>query len=256
MYDLAAVQAALRETIFADQVAYFPTIDSTNSYGLAQGQRGAPHGSVYLAGEQTAGRGRGGHQWHSRPEDGIYVSILVRPSLNSERALWLSLIAGMAVKAAIEQVTGLAADIRWPNDVLLDGKKCAGILVESVYVGEAMRYAVIGIGLNVNHESFPEPLSQTATSLRQQAGHPFGREVLLTTLLRSLESELAGLEADQDVLERFTAASSWVRNKRVSVAEDEGYTGVTCGLNPQGFLLVETRDGIRTVRSGGVRPWE
>jgi BirA family biotin operon repressor/biotin-[acetyl-CoA-carboxylase] ligase len=256
MYDLAALGAELRGTVFAGQVASFPTIDSTNTYALAQAQQGAPHGSVYLAGEQTAGRGRGGHQWHSRPQDGIYVSVLVRPSLISDRALWLSLIAGMAVKSVIEQATALAADIRWPNDVLLHGKKCAGILVESVFAGDAMRYAVIGIGLNVNHESFPEPLSQTATSLRIETGHPQSREVLLTTLLRALEAELAALDAGDDVLERFTAASSWVRNKQVSVAEDEGYTGVTCGLNPQGFLLVNTRNGIRTVRSGGVRPCE
>lgn len=256
MYDLAALETALRGSIFDDKLDYFATIDSTNTHALAQAHEGAPHGSVYLAGEQTAGRGRGGHQWHSRPEDGIYVSILVRPQLPADRSLWLSLIAGMAVKTAVAQAAKLEADIRWPNDVLIGGKKCAGILVESAFAGNAMRHAVIGIGLNLNHESFPEPLSETATSLRLASGHLQLREHVLLNLLTALEQELAALNSGDDVLARFTGASTWVQGKPVSVAEDEGYTGVTCGLNPQGFLQVETAHGVRTVRSGGVRPSE
>ncbi len=265
-----ALRAALVGTRFPARLHHFPTAESTNTLLLDAAANGAPEGTLYLADAQTQGRGRGGHTWHSSPGDGLYLSVLAKPHLPLREALWISLATGLAVQSAIKTVTGLNADIRWPNDLLLPqpsgpGKKLGGILVEAaVHPGEdaPLRYAVIGIGLNINHESFPPELSPIATSLRIATGEPQSRNALMIAILRALDLELTQLEAHQrdlpaqqpDLLTRFTAASSWVRGKRVQVPEQGGYTGTTAGLDRNGYLLVDADDHTqRTVLSGGVR---
>jgi BirA family biotin operon repressor/biotin-[acetyl-CoA-carboxylase] ligase len=259
-FDLAAMDAGIAGTAFAGQVRHLPSVGSTNALALEAAQAGARTG-VWVADEQTAGRGRGGHGWHSAAGDGLYVSVLVAPALPMTMALWLSLATGLAARAAIAAVAGVTADIRWPNDLLLEGRKCGGILVETAVEGEMLRYAVIGIGINVNHAVFPAELEGVATSLRLAGGEEVSRERLLAALLRSLEEEIALLVQERNgrvegagLLERFSAASSWVRGKRVRVEESGGYTGVTDGLDGRGFLTVDGDDGVKhTVLSGGVR---
>ena len=255
-FDVNLVEAGLTGTQFAGRVLHFPVTGSTSTLALEGAQAGAG-GGVWVADVQTAGRGRGGHVWHSAAGDGLYVSALLTPQLPLARALWLSLVTGLAAQAAIAEITGLVPDIRWPNDLLLGGRKCGGILVETSVDSQAqmLRYAVIGVGINVNHEIFPPELEELATSLRRESGRAWAREALLAALLRALDREARLLDTDRpDVLERFAAASSWVRGKRVQVGEGGGYTGVTSGLNADGFLLVEGDDGVRhTVLSGGVR---
>ena len=266
-FDLVGVTAALAETVFAGHVHHLPSVGSTNALALEAAQAGAPHGSVWVADEQTAGRGRGGHGWHSGAGDGLYVSVLLRPQMALVDALWLSLSTGLAVQTAITVATGLAADIRWPNDLLLGVRKCGGILVETSAVAPQanapamLRYAVIGVGVNVNHERFPVELADLATSLRRESGRLWPREQLLIEFLRALEREIGLLDAElrgdsreRGLLDRFAAASSWVRGKRVSVDEGGGYTGVTDGLDSRGFLRVAGDEGVlHTVLSGGVR---
>ena len=266
-FDLSRVTAALADTIFANHLHHLSSVGSTNATALEAAQAGAPHGCVWVADEQTAGRGRGGHAWHSVAGDGLYVSVLLRPQMALAEALWLSLATALAVRAAIRTVTTLITDIRWPNDLLIGSRKCGGILVEtSAMASEAgsptmLRYAVIGVGLNVNHKSFPPELDALATSLRRESGRPWLREQILVELLRALEREIALLEAElhgtsveAGLLKRFAASSSWVRGKRVHVEEDGGYTGVTDGLDTRGFLRVAGDDGVlHTVLSGGVR---
>lgn len=263
-FDLNAVDLGLAGTEFAGRVLHFPSVGSTNVLALEAAQAGVRVG-VWVADEQTAGRGRGGHGWHSAAGDGLYVSTLVSPELPMSEALKISLATGMAAKAAIQEVAGVEADIRWPNDVLLNRKKCGGILVETAVAAaqpehEAMlRYAVIGVGINVNHEAFPAELTALATSLRIESGRTVARESLLVALLRHLQEEVELLVRDardggNGLLDRFAKASSWVRGKRVRVEENGGYTGVTTGLDARGFLLVDGDDGVRrTVLSGGVR---
>jgi BirA family biotin operon repressor/biotin-[acetyl-CoA-carboxylase] ligase len=262
-FDLPSVTAALATTAFANKLQHLPSVGSTNVVALEAAQADAPHGSVWIADEQTAGRGRSNHAWHSAAGDGLYFSILLRPQMALVDALWLSLATGLAVQAAIATVTGLKPDIRWPNDLLLGEKKCGGILVEtSATTSPAMlRYAVVGIGINVNHQSFPAELETLATSLRRERGKPYAREQILIELLRALETELALLEAElhgtatgAELLYRFASSSTWVRGKRVRVDEGGGYTGVTDGLDQRGFLRVAGDDGrLHTVLSGGVR---
>ena len=164
-----AVNAALVGTRFGHKLQHFATIDSTNAQLLQKAAEGAPEGTVFVADEQTAGRGRGGHTWHSIPGDGLYVSALVKPDLPLSEALWISLATGLAAQAAVREVSGVELDLRWPNDLLAGTKKCGGILVESAVDTEThsrLRYAVIGVGININHAQFPEDLVTLATSLR------------------------------------------------------------------------------------------
>jgi BirA family transcriptional regulator, biotin operon repressor / biotin---[acetyl-CoA-carboxylase] ligase len=262
-FDLKAVEAGIAGTQFAGQVMHLPSVGSTNVLALEAAQAGARTG-VWVADEQTAGRGRGGHGWHSTVGDGLYASALVTPPLPMTTALWISLATGLAAKAAIQKVAALEVDIRWPNDLLIDGRKCGGILVETAVApaevdkAAMLRYAVIGVGINLNHSEFPEEIARIATSLKIARGRAVSREALLAALLRQLSEEIESLIPNNGrwLLDRFVAASSWVNGKRVRVEESGGYTGVTVGLDERGFLLVNGDDGVRrTVLSGGVREW-
>jgi BirA family transcriptional regulator, biotin operon repressor / biotin---[acetyl-CoA-carboxylase] ligase len=255
-----ALNSALQGTIFADKVQIFPSIDSTNTHAMGEAQNGAPHGTVYVAEEQTGGRGRGAHTWHSEPYTGLYLSVVVRPRMVPADALWLSLATGLAVQSAVENVTAMVADIRWPNDLLLGHRKFAGILIEMNAEATRVRYAVAGIGVNVNQEGFPPELSDLATSLRIESDRIVRRQDLLIAILRAMNAEINTLlqpdtftDAVQGILARIQAKSSWVFGKDVFVDEAGGYTGVTAGLDYRGFLLVRTGAGLRTVLSGGVR---
>ncbi len=274
----AEVNAALSHTCLGGCVQHFSEIPSTNDLALEAGLRGDRLG-VWVADAQTAGRGRSGHAWHSAPGDGLYVSALFTPKLPAS-AVQLSLATGLAVWEAIREVSGLTVDIRWPNDLVTrpragsgPAKKLGGILVETSAAPvdpssgkkhAMLRYAVIGIGMNVGHRSFPQDIAPLASSLRMEGWMAPSRQKLLIRLLekldgyvRRLEDRYAGTEDGLDVLPRLAEASTWLRGKRVSVPEDGGYTGTTAGLDAQGFLLVQGDDGIRrTVRSGGVRELE
>jgi BirA family biotin operon repressor/biotin-[acetyl-CoA-carboxylase] ligase len=266
-FDLPGVAAALAGTAFVNNMQHLASVGSTNVLALEAAQSAATHGSVWVADEQTAGRGRSDHSWHSPAGEGLYVSVLLRPRMALVDALWLSLASALAAQAAIATVTSLAPDIRWPNDILIGSKKCGGILVEtSAFASQPdapamLRYAVIGVGINVNQQSFPAELEAIATSLRRESGRRWAREPILIEFLRALDKEIASLEAElcgtsiePSLLERFAASSSWVRGKYVSVDEAGGYTGVTDGLDERGFLRVAGDDGmLHTVLSGGVR---
>jgi len=258
-FDLPALDDALAGTACAGRVRYFSSIHSTNTLAMKEADEGAEHGTVYLADEQTAGRGRGAHAWHSTPGSGLYVSILLRPRLAPADVLWLSLAAGLAVRDAVREVSALEADIRWPNDLLFGAKKFSGILTELNAEVTRVRHAVVGIGINVHQDSFPEELRPIATSLAIESGRHWPRQQLLAALLRAVERETAALipgkvdTAAKSILHRLEGASSWVRGKRVTVEEDGGYSGVTDGLDARGFLRVKTADGVRMVFSGGVR---
>ena len=257
-YDLPALDRALTGTPFAGNIRFFPSVHSTNVLAMREAEEGAPEGMVYLADEQTAGRGRGAHNWHSARGAGLYASILLRPRVAPADILWLSLAAGLAVREAVHQVTTLEADIRWPNDLLFGNRKFCGILTELNAEVTRVRHAVVGIGINVHQDHFPAELAGVAASLRSETGRSWPRQDLLLALLQSLHREAQALSANTpqaalNILTRIEAASSWVRGKHVRIDEGEGYTGVTAGLDARGFLQVRTSQGIRSVLSGGVR---
>lgn len=220
---------------------------------------GAPEGSVFTADRQTAGRGRGDHKWHSPAGQGLYVSMLLRPQLRPNDALWLSLIAGLGVQTAIEEVTTIAIDLRWPNDILLREKKLGGILTELATESGRILHAVVGIGLNVNQPEFPPDICEIATSLRIETDREWSRDDILVALLKAFDREYKALlteaNARRSIIERFERLSSYAHDARVEV-DDHGaaqFSGVTEGLDERGFLRVRTSEGMRTVFSGGVR---
>ena len=253
---------ALKGTIFGADVHrsfhHYYKIGSTNVEAMASAAAGAPEGSVFVAEEQTAGRGRGAHQWDSAASAGIYCSVVLRPSLPPSEALVLSLAAGLAVHSAVQQVTSNAGlDLKWPNDLLIHGKKFCGILTEMNAEPTRVRYIVVGIGINVNHTTFPAELKSTATSLRLASGTEWSRVEVCAALLKSLDREYRDLlekpDAHESILRRFQERSSMVRGRQVLIEENGGFEGITEGLDPQGFLQVRTAGGLRTVLSGTVR---
>ena len=252
------LEPLLRGTIFGGNIHHYYRAGSTNTLALEAASDGAPEGSVFLAEQQTAGRGRGSNQWHSAESAGIYCSALLRPALPPSDVLTLSLAAGLAVQSAIRDIDSrVLVDLKWPNDLVVGGKKFCGILTEMSAEATRVRHIVVGVGINVNHASFPGELMKTATSLRIMTGSEWSRIELCAALLKSLDREyrdlLANPEAGAEILRRFEERSSSARGRQVRIEENGGFEGVTEGLDPRGFLRVRTREGIRIVYSGTVR---
>jgi BirA family biotin operon repressor/biotin-[acetyl-CoA-carboxylase] ligase len=245
----------VKGTLFARHIHHYYKTGSTNYAAMEAASGGAPEGSVFLAEQQTAGRGRGANQWHSARSAGIYCSVVLRPALPPADSLLLSLAAGLAVHAAVREVDArVSPDLKWPNDLLVNGKKFCGILTEMNAEVTRVRHVVVGIGINVNQASFPADLQATATSLRLTTGSEWSRVDLCAALLKSLDREYRSLleQPHESVLRRFSERSSSVRGARVQVDENGGFEGVTEGLDDRGFLRVRTAQGLRTVLSGTV----
>lgn len=245
-------------TIFARHLRHYFRVSSTNTLAMQAAADGEPEGAVFFAEEQTAGRGRGGHTWSSEPSVGVYCSSILRPPLAPADVLVMSLIAGLAVSSAVEDVTGVRPDLRWPNDVLFGDRKFCGILTELNAEATSVRHVVVGIGINVNQTTFADELKPIATSIALETGRSWSRVDLAAALLKSLDREYRALLQDPagartSVFRRFTERSSYVSGADVHVDENGGYTGITAGLDERGFLRVRTEIGMRTVLSGGVR---
>jgi len=246
----------LKGNLFGKRIYHFFKTDSTNRVAFELGHAGEPEGAIVLAEEQSAGRGRAGRTWHSERAAGIYVTLLLRPKLAPVQAPLLTMMAGLSAHAAVEAVTGLPADLKWPNDLMIRGKKAGGILTEMHAEPGMVRFVVVGIGLNVNQERFPGELAGLATSLRQETGKTQSRMELLVRLLREFESDYNRFlrEGIAGVIQRFAVVSSYAHGKKVRVTSStESYVGTTAGLGPEGLLQVEREDGrVVTVIAGDV----
>jgi BirA family biotin operon repressor/biotin-[acetyl-CoA-carboxylase] ligase len=244
-------------TPFARRLYHFFKLDSTNTVAMHLGEEGEPHGAVVLAEEQTAGRGRAGRAWLSEKSAGIHCTVLLRPPIPPAHAPLLTLVAGLAARdAAAEELDGIP-DIRWPNDLLVGGRKFCGILTEMHAEPDRMHYAVIGIGINVNQTNMPAELEGIATSLRMETGKIHSRLELLIRLLRYLDRYYNQFLAEGAVpiLRRFAEVSSYSQGKRVRITTaTESFTGTTAGLESSGVLRVARDDGrgIEPVLSGDV----
>jgi BirA family biotin operon repressor/biotin-[acetyl-CoA-carboxylase] ligase len=216
---------------------------------------GASEGVAVLALEQTAGRGRQGRTWSSPAQQGLYVSFVLRPRIEPARATIITLSAAIAVAETLIQEFHVPADIKWPNDVLSNRRKLSGILVEAATEGNQLQYAILGIGVNLNQQHFPDEIGQTATSLLLESGRRIEIDEFLKPLAGRLDRwYISALASAAEVISRWEQLSSYARECAVRVTSGDGSVeGVTRGLTSSGALLLELDDGkVREVVSGEV----
>jgi BirA family biotin operon repressor/biotin-[acetyl-CoA-carboxylase] ligase len=208
---------------------------------------GAAEGTAVVALAQTAGRGRQGRFWNSPAGQGLYLSVILRPVACFPVVQLIPLAAGIAVAETLTAIYGVAPDIKWPNDIMIGGRKACGILVESSIEGNRVDFAILGIGVNLGQEEFPDDIRATATSLLKETGLLIAADDLLSPLLDRLERWYGLVATDPDeVIKRWEASSTYARDCRVTISSNDGMLeGITAGLNPAGSLLVELSDGDR-----------
>jgi BirA family biotin operon repressor/biotin-[acetyl-CoA-carboxylase] ligase len=251
------VLQGLKTRLFTGPVHYFETLDSTNDLAKALAAQGAPEGAVVVAEAQTSGRGRLGREWDSPPGVGLYVSLVLRPMLPPMELPQITLTTAVAVVRAVRRVTGLAPGIKWPNDLLINGKKLGGILTEMETESDRIRHVVVGLGLNVNNPGFPFDLAATATSLALAAGRTFSRVNLLQAWLEEFE-ELYDRFLNQgfaEILEEWKGAAVTL-GQIVTVRQGpREISGQATDVAPDGALLLRTIDGeMVRVTSGEITP--
>ncbi len=245
-FSLEAFQSQLRTSFVGRRAIYRRSVTSTMDVARYEAAAGAPEGAVVIADEQTAGRGRLGRRWVSPPGTNLYLSVILRPPATHLRQL--SIITPLAICQAVEEVTGLAARIKWPNDVLIDQRKVGGVLLDAEIVGDRVQYAVAGIGLNVNFDpSTYEEIREIATSLKRELGREVSREAVLAALLNHLEQlyegALRGEDVEQAWKERLETLGKSVRVHFADRVEE----GVATDTDSDGALILRRDDGT-TVR--------
>lgn len=233
---------------------YYDSTDSTNLRGKELAEQEDCHGVLIAADEQSSGRGRLGRVWQSPKGTSVSMSLILQPDFLPRKASMLTLVAAVALRKAIYRTTGLETEIKWPNDIVYQGKKLCGILTEMSAVPGRIRYVIIGMGINVNIETFPEELPH-ATSLLLELGHPVDRMRLMQDAMEAFEEyydcflQTEDLSLIRKEYEPFLAG----RNRLVRVLEREPYCGTCIGISEEGALLVKDEAGcIRQVQSGEV----
>lgn len=238
------------------ELYYFPKTDSTNIRIKELADDGAPDGTLAVADMQTFGKGRRGRQWFSPSGTGIWMSVLLRPRFEPGSASMLTLVAALAVAGAIKEISGLEALIKWPNDIVVNKKKVCGILTEMSIESDYINYVICGIGINVNHDSFPEEIRQTATSLALEKGERVGRAELIAAVWRHFEHYYDKFLQTEDMSLLLDEYNSVLVNKdsEVRVLDPKGeWSGRAYGIDAGGSLLVEKEDGsIAAIYSGEV----
>lgn len=245
-----AVSWAGRKIILEEQV------DSTNEAAKRAGDAGAEHGTVFRALRQTAGKGRRGRSWYSEEEGNLYFTILLRPTFAAQKASMLTLVMAFAVAKAIHTCTGLQAEIKWPNDIVVHGKKVCGILSEMKLEKSEISYCVIGVGINVVQKCFAEDIKDKASSLCLEAKEGIDTEELLQNILMNFEEEYELFEklGSLEFMTQKYNALLVNKDRQVKVLDPKGaYEGIARGITENGELLVELEDGsLHRVYAGEV----
>lgn len=241
---------------FQPKIIRFDSLPSTNTEAARHAQQGAPEGVIIVAREQTAGRGRLQRQWISPAGAGLYFTIILRPRL--DLALWslLPLLAALAVHDALVESGALKTDIKWPNDILFDERKLCGILAETIETTTG-RAVIVGIGINLRSDAFPEALHDVATSIEDATGTAIDEETVLQSLVNALANRYEMFQTDDGaagIVRDWSNRSSYANGKSVLVTSiGESFAGITHGLESDGALRVETEAGeIRIIRAGDV----
>lgn len=251
----AELRSLLNTRWVGHNLVFLEQVDSTNEEAKRQAEKGAPDGTLVAAAEQSAGKGRRGRTWISEKGTGVWMSLLLRPDFPPECASMLTLVAAMAVEKGISRVTGVDGQIKWPNDVVIEGKKVCGILTEMSTEMECIHYVVVGIGINVGTEEFPEEIRDLATSLYLSTQKKVKRAVLAAAVAEAWEFYYEQFLKSGDLRFLMEEYNERLvnRGREVKVlALDGGYMGISQGINEKGELLVETGGMVRTVISGEV----
>lgn len=240
----------------AKEVLYFDTIDSTNTKAQELAEKGYPSGTLVVADKQESGKGRRGRSWVSPSGTGIFMTLMIKPDINPNNASMLTLVAALAVAKAITSVTGEEAMIKWPNDIVVNGKKVCGILTEMNAQFDYINHIVVGIGINVHNESFPEEISQMASSLMIEAGGKrFHRAQIIAETMSYFEQYYDTFLKTQDLSALVREYDELLvnRNKSVRVLDPkEPFDGKAMGITPKGELIVDTWESRKLVSSGEV----
>ncbi len=250
--NLALVEERLKTRYVGRNLRYLTTTVSTQIIARDEAERGAADGTAVLAEEQTAGRGRLGRSWVSPAGKNLYLTLVMRPAARRLRAL--SIVSPLAIAEALEEAVGLSSRIKWPNDVLVGGRKIAGILIETELAGDAVKHALVGIGLNVNFDVEAQPeIADIATSVRRELGHDASREELLAALLNAFEARYAqALEGDAPFRDWRSRLETLGRRVHATLG-DRVEEGVAEDVDAEGNLLIRRDDGsLVTVEAGDV----
>lgn len=254
------IACGLNTSIVGREVLYFDSLDSTNNYARKLAAEGCSDGISIIAGQQTAGKGRLGRSWISPPDKGIYISIVLKPPLAPAETPIFTLAAAVAVANAISEATGMEAGIKWPNDLIIEGRKVCGILLEMSSEADRVNYIILGIGINYsqNKEDFPEELRNRAISLKAAAisridnigvtvGPGFSRLSVVRSILRELDdvTQLVITDNNAKVLEMWRNKSVTLGREVSFKIKDTEYTGTAADITADGRLLVACHDGIR-----------
>ena len=254
----AGVRHWLRAQEFGSEIEIHSVIDSTNTRAKALAAQGAPHGTLVCARTQTGGRGRFGRKFHSPDAAGIYMTLLIRPKLPAEKAVMITSMTAVAVARAIERLADVRVEIKWVNDLYVDGRKVCGILCEAGMDFESgqLEYAVVGIGVNTARAEFPEDIRDIATSVGNVCGKDISKNRLIAEICNCME-EMYGQLEDGAFMAESRARSNVIGRNILVLRGGERYPARAIDIDDQGSLVVETEDGIQTVRSGEVSVrWE
>lgn len=235
---------------FGCRIVSLPSVDSTNEEAKRQGDAGAPHGSVFVADEQTGGKGRLGRRWVSAPGSGLWFSILLRPDVLPSEITGITLLSAVAVCRGIQALTGCEARIKWPNDVVIGTKKVCGILTELSAEMEHVHYLIPGIGVNTSNGAFPPELSDRATSLKMETGQDIRRAVLLGKILEEFE-ELYNRYGVSSFPEEYRSLCVSLGRPVSLQRGGRKLTGTAVGIAPDGALLVRTQEGEEIAVTSG-----
>jgi BirA family biotin operon repressor/biotin-[acetyl-CoA-carboxylase] ligase len=246
--DWVVLTNRLNTTVLGKNMECHPTLASTNARAKELALGGAPEGTVVIAEEQSGGRGRLGRRWVSPPGKGIWMSIILKPKLPPEKVPRVTVMTAVALIRALKHAAGLEAGIKWPNDIICNGKKLCGILAEVNAEPDIINYAIVGIGINVNlsADDFPEEIENIATSIKIETGREFSRRSIFQAVLESMEEIYLNSFNDENFerLLRDYRAYSVILGKRISVVGSAGeFVGKAIDFAEDGSLLVQSDDG-------------
>jgi len=254
MLSKTELSRGLKTDLVGKKLFVFESIDSTNTCARTLAEAGTEEGSVVVADYQSEGRGRLGRTWQAEPAKNLLFSVLLRPKLSKEQSGLLTFYAAIAVSRAIESMTGQRVECKWPNDILLNGKKVCGILIENSFEQEHVAYSVLGIGLNVNQHTFAQELTERATSIANELHAEIDRAELFRRILQEIDALYQDVQKSRyDLILQEWKERCRMFGQQIDVSQgSQTISGVARGLSTTGGLIMETAKGLQTIHAGDI----